>query len=65
MAQIQQLTMKAKDKQTGHIVSLQKARETNQTTLQKTMIQEENENKRSLATHMRALMESQNMLAKK
>ena len=62
MAQIQQLTLKAKDKQTGHIVSLQKARETNQTTLQKTMIQEENENRRAVATHMRALMESQRML---
>lgn len=64
MAQIQQLTQKAKDKQTGHMVALQKTREINQTTLTKTAIHEENENKRSLATHMRALMESQRELKK-
>jgi hypothetical protein len=57
---IQQLQQKAKDKQTGHMVALQKTREINATTLQKTAIQEENENKRSLATHMRALMEAEN-----
>lgn len=62
MAMIQQLQQKAKEKQTGHLVSLQKTRETNQTTIAKTQIQQENENKRSLATHMRALMEAQNML---
>jgi len=62
MAQIQQLTLKAKDKETGHMVSLQKSRETNQTTLAKTAIQEENENKRAMATHMRAMVEAQRML---
>lgn len=56
---IQQLQQKVKDKQTGHMVSLEKTKATNQTTIQKTLIQEQNENKRSLATHMRALMEAQ------
>lgn len=60
MGLIQQLQQKVKDKQTGHMVALQKTREINTTTLQKTAIQEENENKRSLATHMRALMEAEN-----
>lgn len=59
MGLIQQLQQKAKDKQTGHMVALQKTREINQTTLQKTAMQEDNENKRSLATHMRALMEAE------
>jgi hypothetical protein len=59
MGLIQQLQQKAKDKQTGHMVALQKTREINQTTLTKTAIHEENENKRSLATHMRALMEAE------
>jgi hypothetical protein len=63
-AMIQQLQQKAKDKQMGHMVSLQKSRETNQTTLAKTQIQEENENRRAMATHMRALMEAQRMLKK-
>jgi TolA-binding protein len=59
MGLINQLQQKAKDKQTGHMVALQKTREINQTTLAKTAIHEENENKRSLATHMRALMEAE------
>jgi len=59
---IQQLQQKVKDKQTGHMVALEKSKTTNQTTIQKTIIQEENENKRSLATHMRALMEAENQL---
>ena len=62
---IQQLEQKVKDKQTGHMVALEKSKQTNQTTFQKTMIHEENENKRSLATHMRALMEAENMPKKK
>ena len=62
---IQQLEQKVKDKQTGHMVALEKSKQTNQTTIQKTLIQEENENKRSLATHMRALMEAENMPKKK
>jgi hypothetical protein len=61
MGLIQQLQQKTKDKETGHMVALQKTREINQTTLAKTAMQEENENKRSLATHMRALMEAENM----
>lgn len=64
MAVIQQMQQKVKDKQTGHMVSLEKTKATNATTIQKTLIQEENENKRSLATHMRALMESQKALQK-
>jgi len=60
MGLIQQLQQKVKDKQTGHMVALEKSKATNQTTIQKTIIQEENENKRSLATHMRALMEAEN-----
>jgi hypothetical protein len=59
MGLIQQLQQKVKDKQTGHIVALEKTKATNATTIQKTLIQEENENKRSLATHMRAMMEAQ------
>jgi len=62
MGLIQQLQQKVKDKQTGHLVALEKTKATNATTIQKTLIQEENENKRSLATHMRALMESQKSL---
>ena len=59
MGLIQQLQQKVKDKQTGHMVALEKSKATNQTTIQKTVIHEENENKRSLATHMRALMEAE------
>jgi TolA-binding protein len=62
MGIIQQLQQKAKDKQTGHMVSLQKGRESNQTQIVKTQIQEEAENRRSLATHMSALMEAQRTL---
>lgn len=65
MGLIQQLQQKVKDKQTGHMVALEKSKQTNATTIQKTLIQEDNENKRSLATHMRALMEAENMPKKK
>lgn len=64
MATIQQLQQKTKEKQTGHLVSLQKAREGNQTKLATVQIQEENENRRAVATHMRALMEAQKMIGK-
>jgi hypothetical protein len=60
MQVIQQLQGKAKEKETGHVVSLQKAREKNQTEIQKTVIQETNENKRALATHFRAIVEARN-----
>lgn len=63
MGLIQQLQQKVKDKQTGHMVSLEKTRETNQTSIQRTLIQEENENKRALATHMKALMDAQRGLS--
>ena len=63
-AMIQQLQQKAKEKQTGHMVNLQKARENNQTKLQTVQIQEQNENRRAVATHMRALMEAQKMIGK-
>jgi len=61
---IQQMQQKAKEKQTGHMVNLQKSRENNQTQILKTQIQEQNENRRAVATHMRALMEAQQMLGK-
>jgi len=52
---IQKLEAEKKERMTGHMVGLQKTRETNQTKLQQVVIQEENENKRSLATHFAAL----------
>ena len=64
MQLIQQLQQKAKDKTTGHMIGLQKAREGNQTTLMKTQIQESNENRRAVATHMRALVEAGRQLAR-
>jgi hypothetical protein len=59
-----QLQQRVKDKQTGHMVSLQKTRETNQTAIAQTQIKEEGQNRRSLATHMRALMEAGEKLKK-
>lgn len=63
-AVIQQLQQKVKEKTTGHLIGLQKAREANKTTIAKTQIQETNENRRSLATHMRALMEAGKQMSK-
>jgi TolA-binding protein len=65
---IQQLQQKVTEKNTAHQVALQKTQITNQTQLQKqqmsdaadlkrTLIQEDNKNKRDLATHWRALHE--------
>ncbi|GAC1457375.1 MAG: hypothetical protein NVSMB70_01110 [Chamaesiphon sp.] len=54
-AQIQDLTKKVQDKQTQHMVGLQKTRETNQTKIQTQVIKETNENKRSMAAHWVAL----------
>ena len=56
---IQQLQQKNKEKTSGQIVTLQKNRETNAALIEKTRIQEENENKRALATHMSALLQVQ------
>lgn len=56
---VQQLQGKLKEKETGHVIGFKKAEAKNQTDLQKTVIHETNENKRSLATHWRALQEAQ------
>ena len=53
---IQQLQSQIKDKKTAHVVSLQKTRETNQTKVVTTQIQEDAANKRALATHFAAIM---------
>jgi len=60
MGMVQQLQGKLKEKQVGHLTKLQGQRETNQTTMAKAAMHEENENKRALAIHYRALMESAN-----
>jgi hypothetical protein len=48
-----------KEKQTQHMVGLQKTRETNQTKIAATQIHEENENKRNFATHITAIHNAQ------
>lgn len=60
--QLQILQQKVRDKSTGHQVSLQKSREGNQTKIQTTLIKEDNENRRAVVNHLRALHESQQML---
>jgi hypothetical protein len=60
MQMINQLQTQIKEKQTGHVVKLQTAREKNQVDIAKAKLHEENENKRSLATHFRALTEASN-----
>ena len=59
---IQQLQAKVQDKQTAHQVKMEAAKLTAQTQIQTTSMHEENENKRSLATHFRALMEHQDTM---
>lgn len=54
----QELQQRVRDKATGHQVALQKARENNQTKVTTTLIKEDNANRRAVAEHMRALMES-------
>lgn len=54
--QIQQLQMKLQEKTTAQLVGVQKTRETNQTKERIALLQEENENKRALATHFTAIM---------
>ena len=56
---IQQLTQKVQDKQTAHQVKVKVAAEKNQSDMKRTVIHEENENKRALATHFRALLEGE------
>ena len=56
VSEIQQLKQQLADKTAQHQVGVLKTRETNATKLQVAQIQEENENKRSLATHYAAIM---------
>jgi hypothetical protein len=56
LGQIQMLNQRMQDKSAAQAVALQRTRETNQTKLQITEIQEQNENKRALATHFNAVM---------
>lgn len=55
-AQMAELQKKLTDKNTQQMVGLQKTRETNQTKVAVSKIQEEAANTRALATHMRAIM---------
>jgi hypothetical protein len=55
MGLVQQLQGKLKEKMTGHQVGLVKTQATNDSKEKITVIKEENENKRSLATHFAAL----------
>lgn len=59
MLALQQMQAKVKEKQTAQIVGMQKTRETNQTKERIALIQEENENKRALATHFTQIMGKQ------
>lgn len=56
MQAIQDLQQKVNDKQAALVVGLQKTRETNQSKERIAIIQEQNENRRSLATHISAVM---------
>lgn len=58
MQLVQQLQQKLQEKNTAHAVGLQKTRETNQTKLQVAALQEQNENKRSLATHYASIVKA-------
>jgi len=58
MQMIQALQTQVKEKQTGHQVKLVASREKNQAEMAKAQLHEKEENKRALATHFRALMES-------
>jgi hypothetical protein len=57
---IQQLQGQVKDKNTAHQASILRTDKTNQTRLAITKIQEENENRRNLATHFAAIVKAQN-----
>jgi hypothetical protein len=58
MGAIQQLQTKLRDKTAATVVGLQKTRETNATKERIAVIQEDAANKRSLATHITAIMEN-------
>lgn len=62
MQLIQQLNQKVQEKQTANQLKLATAQLTSNTTLERTRIQEENENKRSLATHFRTIMSEANQV---
>jgi hypothetical protein len=57
MGLVNQLQAKLKEKRDSTMAGIVKTRETNATKLEVTKIQEENENRRALATHFRALTE--------
>ena len=59
MAMIQQLQMQLKEKMTGHQVKAQGAQVAAQTKLQVAALHEQHEDKRNLATHIRAIAETQ------
>jgi hypothetical protein len=56
---IQQLQTKLNEKMTGHQVGVLKTDKTNQTKLEVTKIQEENENRRALAVHFASIVKAQ------
>lgn len=56
MQLINQLQGKVKEKETAQVVALQKTRDTNQTKLEITRVQEENQNRRALATNYTSIM---------
>lgn len=57
--EIQALQEKLQEKTSGHMAGIQKTAMTNQTKVQVAQIQEENENKRSLATHFASIIAAQ------
>lgn len=57
MGALQHLQGQVKEKQTGHMVNLQKGRETNQTNLLKEALKQKHEDERNTVTHLRALKE--------
>ena len=57
---IQELEKRVKDKEMGHMVSMEKAKLAGQVTMAKTQLHEQHEDKRSQLTHWRALIEARN-----
>ena len=64
-AMLQQMQQKLQEKNTAQMVGLQKTRETNQSKERIAVLKEQNENKRSLATHFTALTNQRATLAQK
>ena len=58
MMMLAQAQMQIKEKATGHAAKLAGTQDTNKTKIAVTRIHEENENKRAMATHIRALQEA-------